>query len=206
MKFRLQKVGCCPTCVLIKMIKDPLESLRELLHATVLGLCLHPEDLTVEMLADRHPVELIIRPHIADYPKIVGSEGRTIDSLKRLFSRLAIEHYATEAQVSVTDTPLKGLPTSPVNVEFNPNWRPTAVLLLVGDIMRRISGSRCYCGILARGGETIYLELDCTEPERISQDDLDDLNRIFNAYARTQAGNKIKIQVKGVVEAGGRAS
>lgn len=50
------------------------------------GICTHPDDLKIF----EEDGVLNVYPHQADYPKLVGAKGRTVNAIKHLFVRAAV--------------------------------------------------------------------------------------------------------------------
>lgn len=55
------------------------------------GACAYPDELRVYPEANGdHTTSLVVLPHMADYPKIVGKGGRTVNALKLLTSQASV--------------------------------------------------------------------------------------------------------------------
>ena len=58
----------------------------------IAGICAHPEDLKIyDDVSGNHVITLHVYPHQADYPKLVGAQGRTVNAISHLFVRAAVQ-------------------------------------------------------------------------------------------------------------------
>lgn len=58
---------------------------------TIEGICSHRDELKIYSERSEAGVEtLYVYPHQADYPKLVGAKGRTVNAIKHLFVRASV--------------------------------------------------------------------------------------------------------------------
>lgn len=61
-----------------------------LLSDIVEGICEHKGELRIDQEEEKHCLTLNVRPHMADYPKLVGKKGRQVNAFTHLTERYCI--------------------------------------------------------------------------------------------------------------------
>ena len=73
------------------MSKIKYQTFFKAITDTIEGICTHPEDLRMFEDTTANGVTILnAMPHQADYPKLVGAQGRIVNAVKHLFIRAGV--------------------------------------------------------------------------------------------------------------------
>lgn len=72
-------------------VKNQPTGFFQAITAAIAGICTHADELKVYDETNGNGVAVLYcYPHQADYPKLVGAKGRTVNAVKHLFVRAAV--------------------------------------------------------------------------------------------------------------------
>lgn len=182
-----------------------------LLRQVLTGYCKYPADLTVRLEPSG---KLIVHPHIVDYPRIIGKDGRFVKAFKYMAEFLSHQVGVGSLDFVLKDSPRKGQPEEPVKVPYDRTYDVDRVFRMIEEFII-ISGARFSKMVSCEDDEEQdqkkkFIACQHAVDPELDHDFLANLRTIFEGFGRFQGVGDIEISVvqpprgRGGVEGGPR--
>lgn len=165
------------------------------LRPLISGYCSYPERLTIlvdEQSAHREFPTVIVHPHVRDYGRIIGTEGRFIHPLLRLFECLC-EQQKTKAELVVKKEPLRGEPGPGAKVPFDPRYDLNKPWHIIAGLLQLHGCSTLRCRAESIG-EVRKLRITIEEGEMLPDEVAADIRTLFTGFGRFQGIGDLEIE------------
>ncbi len=166
-----------------------------LLRQVLSGYCKYPLDLTVRLEGCR----VIVHPHIVDYPRIIGKDGRFVNAFAAVLAYLS-NKAGCQLKLVTKNSPNKGKPESPSVVPYNERYELAIVADLLDSFLRQAGDTEPHFVVNQVNEVKIFTITPSVEMEGDGEF-FDHLSTIFAGFGRFQGVGDI--QVKVVEPAGG---
>jgi predicted RNA-binding protein YlqC (UPF0109 family) len=105
--------------------------ISKIVFPLVEGICKYPEQLEIKERNGTEPnsITIVLYPHMADYPKLCGMDGRQIKALRFLVKRMG-EKMSIGAELDLKES-WNGDRENKTPFEHNPNFDKTAAIELI---------------------------------------------------------------------------
>lgn len=180
------------------MTNSKVQPLVSILETLVYGICSKHEFLEFKSKEIRQErTEVIIHPHTADVPKLIGKDGRIIKGLEKMMDDGAA-NSGKLFQIELTDVPQKGKREPDKHIPTNPSFQDEPLRNLIADYLNELGDPNASVNITVGGGERAIEIIPSWSPGVITWDLLVAINHVFRAYGKAQGAGDIIIKCEGV--------
>ena len=121
-------------------MKHSLGPLIKALTPLIRGICFYQSDVTVKELEEKGCMVLVVTPHMADVPKLVGRSGRQSKALNFLCEQYGRQHgFAGGSRIEESYVGVRAVSSTPPE---DPAFDQTGVLAIVNELMSLLLSRR----------------------------------------------------------------
>lgn len=110
--------------------------ISKLVIPLVEGICKYCDDLEIKERIEGDNVSILVSPHMADYPKLCGQDGRQIKALRFIVKQVGI-HLNVIADIDLKES-WRGQREEKRPFAFNPDFQEAKAVALLNDFRNEL--------------------------------------------------------------------